>query len=106
MTTQNNPHKFIIGQRVRDRVTGFEGVTISRIEYLNGCVQYCVKPEVDPKKPGTFPEGAYIDDAQLELVDEGILAPPPMVEQFVEPGTVGGRVARGGPSHREGELPR
>ncbi len=113
MTTQNNPHKFTLGQRLRDRVTGFEGIANTRVEYLNGCVQYCLKPRVVEKDDEAMkmPEGNYIDDSQLEIVDQGILDPPTVheLEEILaegdEPGTVGGRVATGGPSHREGELP-
>jgi hypothetical protein len=56
-----------LGQKVRDIVTGFTGIAIARVEYLNGCVQFCVKPPVD--KDGKMESGEYIDDSQLELVD-------------------------------------
>jgi hypothetical protein len=103
MTTQNNPHKFTLGQELRDKVTGFEGIASHRLEYLNGCVQYCLKPPIHVDKPRELPEGHYIDDQQLELVSEGILDPPGHRHP-----AVGGdirEVSGGGPSHREGELP-
>lgn len=112
MTTQNNPHKFTLGQRARCIVTGFEGIVTVRVDHLNGCVQYLVKPRCIAKdgESQKMPDGNYIDDVQLELVDEGILDPPAMVVEGVDPASgpdmVGGRVATGGPSHREGELPR
>ncbi len=59
-----------LGQKVRDRVTGFEGIATSRVEYLNGCVQYCVKPKT--REDGKMPEGEYIDDAQLEVIGKGV----------------------------------
>ena len=34
-----------LGDVVKDRLTGFSGVAVSRIEYLNGCIQYEVQPE-------------------------------------------------------------
>ncbi len=52
-----------LGDTVRDLITGFEGIAISRIEYLNGCVQICVKPPVD--KDGKMRDGEYIDIGQL-----------------------------------------
>ncbi len=124
MTTQNNPPKFTLGQRVRCIVTAFEGIAITRVEWLNGCTQYLVKPLCVQKADEALkmPDGNYIDDNQLELVDEGIL--DPRVQQGIAlsqdavgvdpasgPDMVGGRVATGdkpatgGPSHREGELP-
>jgi len=33
-----------LGDVAKDRVTGFEGVTVARIEYLNGCIQYQLQP--------------------------------------------------------------
>ena len=56
-----------LGQKVRDAVTGFEGIAISRVEYLNGCVQYCVKPRVGQENK--MPDGEYIDSQQLEVVE-------------------------------------
>ena len=38
---------FTIGDRYRDRVSGFAGIIVARIEYLDGCVQYELKPPVD-----------------------------------------------------------
>lgn len=94
-------HKFKLGQRLRCTVTGFEGIATTRVEYLNGCVQYCVKPPcAEPKdgEPMKLPEGNYIDDAQLVLVDEGILDPPASEQKLSE-------ASVGGPSHAEGNLP-
>lgn len=59
-----------LGQKVRDTVTGFEGIAVSRLEYLNGCVQYLVKPKVGDD--GKLPEGEWIDAQQVEVVDGGI----------------------------------
>ena len=94
------PAKFILGQRVRDTVTGFEGIAIGRVVYINGCHQYLVKPRCEVKKdePMKQPEGWYIDDQSLELVDQGILDPPiPDINQVPAP--------TGGPDAREGHLP-
>lgn len=43
-------HNFKLGQRLRDRVTGIEGIATSKVEYLNGCVQYCIQPEAKDNK--------------------------------------------------------
>ena len=58
-----------LGQTVRCIVTGFMGIATSRLEYLNGCIQYCVKP---PVKENKADDGMYIDHQQLEVVDDGI----------------------------------
>ena len=60
-----------LGEKVRDIVTGFTGIAMARVEYLNGCVQFCVKPMA--KKVDCMPDGHYIDIGQLERVRGGIL---------------------------------
>lgn len=57
-----------LGNKVKDKITGFKGIATAKVEYLNGCVQYCVKPQVS--KDGKMPEGEYIDDAQLEVIED------------------------------------
>lgn len=64
------------GNVVRDLVTGFQGIATSRVVYLNGCVQFCVVPEVKTEagKMGKMPEGEYIDQGRLLYVSEGVPA--------------------------------
>ena len=59
-----------LGQEVRDRVTGFTGIVTAKVEYLNGCVQYHVRPKV--REDQKFPEGAYIDQEYLEVIGTGL----------------------------------
>lgn len=60
-----------LGLKVKDKVTGFEGVAVARIEYLNGCVQYGVKPKVG--KDGKIADIEYIDENQLKIISGGIV---------------------------------
>jgi hypothetical protein len=60
-----------LGCRVKCKVTGFTGIVTARCDYINGCIQYCVLPPVD--KDGKRMDGVYIDEGQLEYVDDGIL---------------------------------
>jgi len=53
-----------LGTKVQDKITGFVGTATSRVEYINGCVQYCVVPTV--QEDGKMPIGEYIDVSQLE----------------------------------------
>ena len=61
-----------LGQKVKDLATGFEGITISKVRYYNGCVQYCVIPTITDKSKR--PDGEYIDEGQLEVIGDGLLA--------------------------------
>lgn len=67
-------HKFKLGQTVKDRITGFTGIAIGYLEYINGCIQYGVRPKVESDKVGKHPDAVYLDEGNLEYVDEGILA--------------------------------
>lgn len=65
--------KIKLGQRVKDLVSGFVGMTTARTEYLNGCIQFSVTPPVD--KEGKKPDGIWFDEEQLEYVGPGITLP-------------------------------
>ncbi len=65
--------EFTLGAKLRDVVTGFEGIATSRIEYINGCVQYALVPKVD--KDGKMPPGEYFDFQRLEQIGDPIEMP-------------------------------
>lgn len=82
-----------LGARAKDRITGFEGVITARIEYLNGCVQYCIKP-TKLQKDGQPIEGLYFDSQQVEQLAE------------LDKRAAGiERYQTGGPSHRPPRTP-
>ena len=64
--------KYSLGIKVRDRVTLAEGIIDMRAEFLNGCIRYSVQPQTDKPNADKRPESYWIDEAQLEYVDEGI----------------------------------
>lgn len=59
-----------VGDKVRDRVTGFKGVAVCRTEWLNGCVRIGVQPASCYTKDGEtrMPEISTIDEGQLDIV--------------------------------------
>lgn len=59
--------KFNMRDSVKCNVTGFAGVVTARTEYLNGCIQYCVKP-TKLAKDGGMKDGEWFDELQLDLV--------------------------------------
>lgn len=50
--------------KVVDRITGFTGIVTGRCEYLNGCIQYLVKPK-QKKGDKEMPKGEWIDEQHL-----------------------------------------
>ena len=75
MKKQNLDHielsKIPLGYRVRDRITGFEGIAIAKVVFLNGCVQYHIKPTKLDKETKML-EACSIDCQQLEVLGIGI----------------------------------
>lgn len=60
-----------LGNEVKSVISGFAGIAINRLEYLNGCIQYCVKPK-GLTKEGKEKEGVYFDEEQLVVTGKGI----------------------------------
>lgn len=60
-----------LGMNVRDQITGFRGRTCGRAEYLSGCTQLLVVPEVDEK--GAFRDGHWFDEQRLIRTDQSVL---------------------------------
>lgn len=55
-----------LGERARDRITGFEGVVTGLCMYISGCNQALLVPPVD--KEGQFRDGHWFDIQRLEQV--------------------------------------
>jgi hypothetical protein len=55
-----------LGQTLKDKVTGFTGIATAKVEYLSGCVQFGLQPEID--KEGKVPDAAFFDFQRLEIV--------------------------------------
>lgn len=85
-----------LGDRVYDRITGFAGITTGRIEYINGCRQFLVKPE-RLNKDGQIVDGVWLDEQHLVIKDAAVLPDPFIDTPFVQVG---------GPERAERDLPR
>lgn len=55
-----------LGDRIRDRISGVEGIAVARTEYLYGCTRIGVQPE--SHKDGKPAAWASIDEPQCEVV--------------------------------------
>lgn len=60
-------HLDLLGHRVTDRVTGFEGVVASVTFDLYGCIQAVVNPGLD--KDGKLGEQQWFDVNRLDVLD-------------------------------------
>jgi len=60
-----------LGTLMRDKITGWTGIAIGKIIFLNGCVQYSLKPQ-KLDKDGKTMDAPSFDCQQLEVIGEGI----------------------------------
>lgn len=60
----------MLGKTMRDEVSGFTGIATGKLEWMNGCVQFFLKPKIgDDQK---MRDGEWIDSNQLTVVGDGI----------------------------------
>lgn len=60
----------LLGKKAKDKVTGFEGIIVTKLICLFGCAQYGLTPPVDDK--GKKYDTQYFDEGRLEITGEGI----------------------------------
>ena len=56
-----------IGDRVRDKLTGFTGIAYGKWSCMTGCVVFDVHPPM--KEDGTVPESKWVDEARCEVIE-------------------------------------
>lgn len=61
-----------LGKKAKDKITGFQGILTARCEFLTGCNRYCIQPT--ELKDGKPIDSIYFDEAQIEIISDGILA--------------------------------
>lgn len=59
------------GDRVKSKISGFQGMITARADHLNGCNRYSVEPLVD--KEGKMQEPFWFDEDDLEVVKKKVL---------------------------------
>lgn len=72
-----------LGMRVRDPITGFQGIAVGRATWLTGCDRVAIRGEIDDDdtdRPGLH----YVDAPALEIVDRN----PPVRGYFEALGTI------------------
>jgi len=55
-----------LGQKVKDPITGFEGIAVAKTQWLYGCTRFGVQARID--KDGKVPEAQWFDEPQLEAM--------------------------------------
>jgi len=60
----------LMGKKVKDIVSGYDGLITGVVFSLTGCKQYVVKPQM--KKDGIMREGIMLDENRVEILSNGI----------------------------------
>lgn len=80
----------LLGHKVRDRISGMEGIAESVAFDLYGCVQICVhQPGLDEKE-NTLKKSYWMDHSRLEVLSEEPVMENPFVKQIRKPGDENG----------------
>jgi hypothetical protein len=61
-----------LGDKVKDTVTGFEGIIVAKTDWLYGCTRCTVQPGFLDKDGKTI-EAQGFDELQLELIESGVV---------------------------------
>jgi hypothetical protein len=64
-----------LGSKVRDTITGFEGIATGRSQFLNGCVSVCVTRSEVTKDGEVKLE--WFDEQRIEVVERGAFRAQP-----------------------------
>lgn len=60
-----------IGDMLKDRVTGCQGVVLAITFYSTGCIHYGLCRQM--KEDGFLPEWEWFDQSRLEMVNKGVV---------------------------------
>jgi len=77
--------KFKLGDKLKDRVTEYQGICDGRRQHLNGCIQYSIQGKF---KGDELKAGWWVDEGQIERVNKGLNKEP------VKTSTTGGPMER------------
>lgn len=71
---QEHEFEHELGLEVKDKVTGFKGILMWRVQYLTGCDQYGIQGPINDK--GELPEPKKFDESRIEVISEGVSKDP------------------------------
>jgi len=63
-----------LGKSGRDKITGFEGIIVTQLISLFGCMQYGIAPTVYDKEKSKRGDTEYFDEGRVEILGAGITA--------------------------------
>jgi hypothetical protein len=96
VTPVQREYDIVLGDMVEDIATGFKGIALEKVTFLNGCVFYAVLPKaVKTDILNNNSHASMIDAGRLEVCRKGGIA-----HLLPEPAILASGKSPGGPSHR------
>ena len=68
-----------LGQKAKDIITGFEGIIVGKADYLYGCSQYGIVPQLN--KDGKRGDCEWFDEGRIRVLGKGVLPKSVRVEK-------------------------
>ena len=62
--------QLILGDEVKDKISGFRGIAVARYSYLQGCNRIAVQPKIG--QDGKLPEAQTFDEPQLIIMKNDV----------------------------------
>jgi hypothetical protein len=59
-----------LGQKAKDKITGFEGIITGHSDYLTGCDQYLIQPICGSDNIIEYPRGTWFDEGRIEIIKD------------------------------------
>lgn len=85
-----------LGDRVKDPITGFQGIAVVISTWINGCIRIAVQPETLDKE-NKVRDDRYFDQTQLVVLKKRVHAPVALTVSEVPP-PAQTRRSNGGPA--------
>lgn len=60
-----------LGQKAKDKITGFEGILTARFQYITGCDQYQISP-IGMDKDNKLKDLYSFDEGRIKILGPGI----------------------------------
>lgn len=65
--------KIKLGDKVKDKITGYTGIVTARMEFINGCTQYTVARKLKNGEELSITGDPSIDEYSLEVVKKRVI---------------------------------
>ena len=75
-----------LGSKVRDKITGIEGIVFARTEYLTGCIHVAVQPQKLTSE-GKIIDPEWVDETRVDVIGDGVTLNPVSVPGTRSPGS-------------------